>query len=1083
MKKGWLILLFAALLSCVREAEPIPASESSVEGRPVTITISVPGFEPETKGLDEGGTLSTLRLAVFGGSGYLKEYVQADPVRTTDYTYEALNADNQLVSHTVPCYNFTVTVAMSDSHRIIHFLGNGPEIMPFGYDTAVMPIQLSANGEMGYWQMIDLPDGIKAKRNSDGYYIDKYGEVISDDEGFFSNDFPVEEDRGKTRYVADDETEAAFQGIPLIRNWAKMVLSADAESNFTPIAFSAVNVPSRGAMAPYSASTGFIADYQSRSFPYLEDTVKYPGNLPSGTTFDATIPDKTSFTYFQSHASQLTPNEGVANANGGAVYMYERPAPTASIPPSYVIIYGHYYNPDDPDSEGDYFYKVDLMENKRVSQEGEADKWNARYYPIYRNFKYQIVVKKILSQGHATPAAAAASAGSADVSADVTTSHLSDISDGVGRLHVSPWMAKTFTREHSLDNPLTELSVFFSKNASGEPDMSASSVTLELLPPEDGGPDIIDNLSIRAPYDPSQHENPDYKMKGWRQITMTTAAPGRTVRSQSIRVTGTHEYGRLYRDITITVQPVQPMTVVCGEERIAAFKNTSQSVYVSIPDGLVESMFPLEFVVEPQDRTLSPDNSKPDNNLPVVAGVSISEDDGYAGKNTFQYIKTLSWEEYLGLPRTEDEDEHVWRTFTCWFKSNRNESATTIWVYNEFFDKASDSFINFFDKIFQNLHFTIPIPEESDVEIPLTFEMMEDPDLVYPMCYPTITIKPTGLRIEGQGVSPGEENDTYIFKPTSHKVTLTFISTTSYADEFSVTLEADEYTTGFVQTYRFPMLQLMDGHPLSTSSGGWANNLWSNVAWGYVNRDNNKTVLLGYKDHPNQVNTPITINITSGLQKPQVRGTAVSFPYTPTGPRHVNGDNTYHEFEFRTVTGDRDVDLTFSSPGYITERIHTGRFQGNIRTMKVTKDNVFKKNNAYGFTVANPKFAYQEDQGSVEVVFSEISAETDAKVFLDAGGTYTITITSKNSTQTLFYVDMFFDVASGVVYAPESFTPSVGTVEKYPGSNNQYVWHIPRGNLSASVSFKAPDNRNILMNTMYIKSFNGVLKENGVVIP
>ena len=268
MKKGWLILLFAALLSCVREAEPVPASESSVEGRPVTITISVPGFEPETKGLDEGGTLSTLRLAVFGGSGYLKEYVQADPVRTTDYTYEALNADNQLVSHTVPCYNFTVTVAMSDSQRIIHFLGNGPEIMPFGYDTAVMPIQLSANGEMGYWQMIDLPDGIKAKRNSDGYYIDKYGEVISDDEGFFPNDFPVEEDRGKTRYVADDETEAAFQGIPLIRNWAKLVLSADAESNFTPIAFSAVNVPSRGAMAPYSASTGFIADYQSRSFPY-----------------------------------------------------------------------------------------------------------------------------------------------------------------------------------------------------------------------------------------------------------------------------------------------------------------------------------------------------------------------------------------------------------------------------------------------------------------------------------------------------------------------------------------------------------------------------------------------------------------------------------------------------------------------------------------------------------------------------------------------------------------------------------------------------------------------------------------------
>lgn len=1083
MKKWWFILLLASLLSCVREAEPAPAPESAVEGKPVTITLSVPGFEPETKGLDEGGTLSSLHLAVFGGSGYLKEYVQAEPVRTTDYTYETLDANNHLVSHTVPCYNFTVTIAMSDSHRIIHFLGNGPEIMPFGYDTAVMPIQLSANGEMGYWQMIDLPDGIKAKRNSDGYYIDRYGEVISDDEGFFPNDFPVVEDRGKTRYVADDETEAAFQGIPLIRNWAKIVLSADEDSNFTPIALRAVNVPSRGAMAPYSASTGFIKDYQDCSFPYLEDTAKYPGNLPSGTTFDSNIPGREAFEYFQTHPDQIILNDGVANANGGAVYMYERPSPTASIPPSYVIIFGHYYNSEDPDSEGDYFYKVDLMENKLVSGEGASSKWNARYYPIYRNFKYQIKVKKILSQGHATPAAAAASAGSADVSADVTTSHLSDISDGVGRLHVSPWMAKTFTREHGIDNPVTELSVFFSKNASGDPDMSLSSVSVELLPPDDGGPDIIDNLSIGAPYNPDEHENPDYKMKGWRQITMTTAAPGRTVRSQEIRITGVHEYGRLYRDITITVQPVQPMTVVCGEERIAAFKNTSQSIHVSIPDGLVESMFPLEFVVEPQDKTLSPDNSKPDNNLPVVAGVSISEDDGYAGKNTFQYIKTLSWEDYLELPRTEDEEEHVWRTFTCWFISNRSESATTVWVYNEFFDKASDTFSNFFDKIFRNLHFTIPIPEESDVEIPLTFEMMEDPDLVYPMSYPTITIKPTGLRLEGQGVMPGEENDTYVFKPTSHTVTLTFISTTSYADEFSVTLEADEYTTGFVQTYRFPMLQLMDGHPLSTGSGGWTNSKWSNVAWGYVNRDNNKTVLLGYKDHPNQVNTPITIKINSGLQTPQVLGSNVSFPYTPTGPRSASGDRTYHEFEFRTVGGERDVDLVFSSPGYITERIHTGRFMGNIRTMKVTKDNVFKQNNTWGFTKANPTADYSEDQGSVRITFSEISEEPAGSVKFNAGGTYTMTITSKNSNQTLFYVDMFFDNTSGVIYAPESFTPSVGTIEKYQGSNNQYVWHIPRGNLSASLTFTAPENRQVRMNTMYIKSMNGYLMENGVQIP
>lgn len=1088
MRKFLFILLagLMGLLSCSREREQEAVSaipDESLEGKQVTINLSVPGFLPDTKALDEGGTLNTLRLAVFGGSGYLKEYVEATPVRTTDYTYATLDMDGNPVDHTVPCYNFTVTLTMSDSHRIIHFLGNGPEIMPFGYDTAVMPIQLSANGEMGYWQMIDLPDGIKAKRNSDGYYIDKYGNIIAEDEGFFPSDYPVEADRGKTRYVADSGTEAAFQGIPLIRNWAKIVLSADNDSFFTPIALAAVNVPSRGAMAPYSAATGFIGDYQDRSFVYLEDEVKYPGNLPSGTTFDGTIPDAADFQYFKTHSGQSAMHNGVANAIGGAVYLYERPAPTASIPPSYVIIYGHYRNPEDLDHEGDYFYKVDLMENKLVATTGGDEQWEARYYPIYRNFKYQIVVKKILSQGHATPAAAAASAGSADVSADVTTEHLSDISDGVGRLHVTPWMAKTFTRGHDAEHLVTELAAFFSKSVDDEADMVTSTVSVELLPPVDGGSNIIGDLSIGAPYDPTQHENPDYSRKGWRTISFSLVPPGRVVRTQTIRVTGRHDYGRLYRDVIVTIQPVQPMTVNCGEYRIAAEKYTSQNVSVNIPDGLVESMFPLQFIVEPQDQSLSPDNSKPDNNLPVVAGISISEDEGYAGKQTFQYVKTLSWNDYLNLPRYEDDDEQVWRSFTCWFLTNRDESATKVWVYNEFFEKASDSFTIFRSKKFQNLHFTTPIPEESDVVIPLTFEMVEDPELVYPMSYPVITIKPTAMRLEGEGVMPGIENDTYTFKPTSHKVTLYFITTTSYADEYSVTLSADEYSKGYVQTYRFPMVRLMDGHPLSTSSGGWANNLWSNVAWGYVNQDNNKTVLFGYKDHPDQLNTPITITITSGLQQPRVLGKAISFPYTPSGPRNVSGEKNYHEIEFRTVGGSRDVMFTLSSPGYITENIHTGRFMGNIRTMKVTKDNVFKQNNTWGFTMANPTADYSEDQGSVRITFSEISEEPAGSVKFNAGGTYTMTITSKNSNQTLFYVDMFFDNTSGVIYAPESFTPSVGTIEKYQGSNNQYVWHIPRGNLSASLTFTAPENRQVRMNTMYIKSMNGYLMENGVQIP
>lgn len=1099
--RRWILILLAAAaaLACSREIEPEELSQAPsggvIEGVPLTVEISLPGMTPPTKGLSEGGELETLRLAVFGGSGYLKEYVEATPARTSDYLYESTDKDDNLTQHYVPCYNFTVTLAMSESHRIIHFLGNGPEVIPFGYDTSVMPVQLCSNGEMGYWQMIDLPNGIRAKRNAEGYFIDKYGDVISEDEGYFPSDYPVVADRGKTRYVADDATEAAFQEIPLIRNWAKIVISADNskrerpddedanESNFTPIALAAVNVPSRGALVPYSAATGFIQYYHERSFPYLEDTVQYPGNLPSGTSFDDSVPSVEDFEYFRDHPDDLTMRNGVANASGGSVYLYERPAPSATIPPTFVLIYGYYDNAADPGHSGYYFYKVDLMETKKVT-EGEKVTWASRYYPIYRNFKYQIIIKKIESQGHATPAAAAASAGSADVSADVTTGHLADISDGVGRLHVSPWMAKTFTREHDAEHPVTELSVFFS-HYGGEADMSAGSVTVEALDPEDGGAPVIGNLSIGAPYDPDQHENPDPKLKGWRTISFTTAAPGRIVRSQTLRITGTHDYGRLYRDVIITIQPVQPMNVSCGESRITAAKNTSQSVSVSIPDGLVESMFPLEFVIEPQDRTLSPDNSVADNNLPVISGTSISEDADYAGKPTFQFVKTLSWEDYLGLPRHEDDDELVWRTFTCWFVTNRDHSATKVWVYNEFFDKASAQFTNYYYKYFQNFSFVNPITEESDVVVPVSFEMVEDPDLVYPMSYPTITIRPTGLRLEGDGIMPGDDPETYTFKPTSHKVTLNFISTTSYADEYSVQLDAEEYETGIIHTCRFPMVGLRDGHPLSTSSGAnWANSTWSNVCWGYVNKDNNKTVLFGYKDHPDKSPTPVTISILSGLQQPRVFGTDVQFPYTPPA-RHATGDPTYHEFEFRTIGGNRNVQFSLSSPGYITETIIAGRFNGNIRTMRITSGNAFKTGNTYGFTQANPSFTFSEDNGKVKVEFSEISAAPSGYVRFDAGGTYTVTITSQNSNQDLFYVDFIFDNNSnkGPVRAPESFTPSVGTFERYPGSNNQFVWSIPRGHLSATLTFKAPDNDYVRLNTMYVKSMNGSLLFNELTVP
>ena len=1044
-----LIFSLSAIVSCSRDEgmEDIAGVDVPypVEGKPVTITFDVPMLEPATKSLGEGGELKSLHLAVFGGSGYLKEYVEAHPVSTTDYTYQTTDKDNNTISRTVPCYTYTVTLTLSDSPRTVHFLGNGPAILPFGYDNAVMPVQLSANGEMGYWQILSLPDGIKAKRNGDGDFIDKNGDVIPE---------------GGTGYIADDETERKFQAIPLIRNWAKIVLTAEDDSNFTPVSMAVVNVPNRGSMAPYSAATGFITEYETRSFTWLDDEAKYPANLPIGTTFNDTIPPAGAF-----YGPVF--GEKVAAASGGAVYLYERPAPSARIPASYVIIYGYYDNPIDQENAGYYFYKVDLMETRKDAN----NNWISRYYPVFRNFKYQIDVRKVMSAGHATPEAAASSAGSADVSADINTSHLTDISDGIGRLHVTPWISHTFTREYGEDNPVDILQAFFTQSANGDPDMVASSVKVELLPPEDGGAPILYNLSIDPP-------SVVYNTRGWRTIHFCSAAPGRTVRSQAIRVTATHEYGRLYRDILITIQPVQPMKVSCDQRRIPSVKGTGESVSIRIPDGLVESMFPLQFTIEAEALTLTPDNTVSNNNLPVVYGTSISENDGYAGKQAFQFVRTLTWEEYLSLTREEDEEEQIWRVFTCWFKTNCDESGTTVWVKNEYFDKVSDSFVNVHDKTFQNLHFTIPIPQERDVNIPLTFEMTEDPEGNYPEDYPVITITPQGLRLPLEnGVTQGDDPGTYFYKPTSHVVNLTFISTTSYADEFSVELTAAEYKPGHVRTYQFTDIKFVDGHPFSTSTGGWQNNSWSNVAWGYVNSDPNKNVLLSYRDDPAQPNTPITVSQTN-----------LTLYKSPSGPRSATGDQDYHEVEFRTTTKKSyaDVEVTISSPGYVTQTIRTGRFSGNIRTMRVTSSNAFKKDNTYNFTQGHPTFTYAEDQGNIRVTFSEISSNPNGYVSLAAGGTYTIDIESLKTEQQLLYADLWFAYTSNVLYAPESITASVGTVTRYPGDNRQFVWSVPKGYTSGQLTITAPANREVRLSMMYVKSFNiatdgtGGFYENGV---
>lgn len=1058
MNAWWKYGLMAALLTlvaCTREEEaPLSYDSREVEGQKVKVEFSFAGTEPSTKGLDNGGDINSMYVAVFGSSHFLKEYEEATLKSTGEITYQTEGG----VSHTVPFYTYTVELTITDSPRIVHFLGNGPSSLPFGYDTAVMPVQMSQlndsqQGEKAYWQMIDMPDGIQAQRDSQGYFIDTDGDRYLDADGNVNPDFDG--------FILAEQQKPLFQNIPLIRNWAKIVLYADEDSNFTPKSFAVINFPSRGAIAPYSGKTGFIRDYQDLDHRALQD-MGYTANLPAGTEFDTGKPAVEAFqaTSFEDggRVAAATTKEVVdagGDIHGNAVYLYERPVPSDKIPPTYVIVYGYYDNEEDQAHKGNYFYKVDLMETSWNATSGE---WESSYYPIYRNFKYQIRITKILSMGHATPEAAAASAGSADVSADITTGHISDISDGVGRLQLT-WMNRTYQEEHGPTHPVEDLQAYFG-TIDGNPITDAGAVTAKVLPASDGGPDIIYNAEVGAP---SQGSDP-----GWRPIRFCTAAPGKTIRSQTLRITGNHSEGRLYRDVVITVLPTQEMRVECLYPVLNAVKGASQAVSISIPEGLTKNVFPIEFQIEPQDLTLTPDTSVPGNNLPVVMGESISDDDGYRGKQSYHFTRTLTWDDYRDDEKSvpnQTADDKMWRTFTCYFKSNCALNATRIWVSSSFFEKTSTGFTNYgFGQIHDAL-IPVPVPRESEVAIPFTFQIEPDQDGVFPEMTLRLTCLVNGNE-SGSGVIRGEDMDTYLFTPTQPANTLTFITTTSDGD-FALELSAPGYNTVTLAPYRFnkgittQSFGLLDGvfNPIVGTP-----NFWSNVAYGRVqstNDRNNSTdrgLLFGYYDDPDAVGAAqVTLTDLDGTT---VSSSPSSYPYTPTGPQDANGNPYYHEIMLKTVSAkkEKDVYLVLSAPGYVTETYHYERLTGktHIHTGHFTTGTV---NNDGTFTIkptsnSTDKCSFVLTVTPLDAAPVPVYVSNNLYLGRDSGGNtvpgsrYEIKVVSgdvgvsgmENNRKNQRFFCGFFQIDPG--YEPVSWEPATGsgTCFRYPGSGKVFEW-------------------------------------------
>lgn len=743
----WYLMSAFLLVACFPDIGDLTPVDEGREGESVMVWFSVPDIPvgTPTKAITDPGDgkigadvyldPDAFYLAVCGSSQSIKYIRKAKYDPNQDRKIPVSSIQDYPISDwsgadSVTLHTFSVQLELDEKERTIHFLGNIDESQLIAGAPAynILPGLLSYEQKQAYWQTVTVPH-IRAERDDDGN--PKYDENTP---GF---------------YKLDSEIAAMLQYIPLIRNYSTIQLvngtdKNNPETQFELYSYAVVYQPKRGSVVPYRSNCDTLkkkfafgysevtrfSGYERCSFTDLDEAFSYPGNLPATVELDKTIPDYTLFRNPDNvRVIKYEENDAATNA-GRAFYVFERGVPTPMLEPTFIILRGKLNgvedDPEHQDEQGYSYYRLDLMETKTI-----GNKSTSKYYPLYRNFRYKIELNRISSVGVSTPEAAANSSGVEDISADFSMRHLSDISNGITRLVVEPYMSQTFTSEST-----EELYVrFFDNIESATPNYEPNSVYVELEPTN--GYDDFDHNIVTLYDDAGRPLSPQYSNyfpsadseTGIRTIRFKVREPLNETVTQKIKITGkpmnSDDKLRLYREVEITLQKRQTLTVVCDPKEVAPSKGKQVTVKITIPSGLPDSMFPLDFLIEAEDMSLSPDNnkdlsqapanSKNGNNLPVRSGKSLSTKEKYQNTTTFQFIRTLTLEDYQLTPAGQS------CTFESYFVTNCKHSATTIWVDNKYFVQNSDSFTN---TVEPTGHFYI-MAEEDDCEVKVRQSGME----------------------------------------------------------------------------------------------------------------------------------------------------------------------------------------------------------------------------------------------------------------------------------------------------------------------------------------------------------------------
>ena len=440
--------------------------------------------------------------------------------------------------------------------------------------------------------------------------------------------------------------EQELQSIPLLRNFARIRVVNQALQDFSLTGFYVLNIPATGTVAPYHE--GKFVDYWTgnglvaKDYTTLVAQEGYTGALPS------------DLNYLHRPGEDDEGLEWVPD--GSAFYLNEHthtddPSTTLS-----VMLKGRYRRGEEQ------YYKVDL-----VKQEQE----HAVYFHILRNFEYRVHIQKVVGAGEPDFVTACNGLSSNNLSSSIIVGKVQNISDGTSSLRVA------YTDTTLVSDAPVQLRYRYVPDLS-RPDRTRNQKVKAIWLEGADGP----LFEKEIPY----AEQAD----GWATFTFTPLALPPYSKSQTVLIYS--EENPLSRQVKFELRPAFPLSITCSPKRLTEQKGEAVLLDLFLPDQLSESLFPLRFLIEAQAKdhteflsnTLSPHT---DETMSVVSGPSIVE--GFEQKRSIQYVKLLEYEDYLLLPRADDQVRH---RLSCRFVTNTRHSAARVYVYNKYFDKASDTF-------------------------------------------------------------------------------------------------------------------------------------------------------------------------------------------------------------------------------------------------------------------------------------------------------------------------------------------------------------------------------------------------------